>query len=46
MPRAGFETEIPVFEQSKIGRALDSAATGTGVVIITVVKVDALYNMG
>jgi hypothetical protein len=29
MPRAGFETTIPVFERSKTVHALDSAATGT-----------------
>jgi hypothetical protein len=30
MPQAGFESTIPVFERSKIIRALDRAATGTG----------------
>jgi len=30
MPRAGFETAIPVFERSKTVCALDRAAIGTG----------------
>jgi len=30
MPRAGYETTIPVFERPTKVRALDRAATGTG----------------
>jgi hypothetical protein len=30
MPRVGFELTIPMFERSKIVRALDGAAIGTG----------------
>jgi hypothetical protein len=30
MPRAGFESTIPVFERLKTVRALDRAAVGTG----------------
>jgi hypothetical protein len=34
MPRAGFETAIPVLEPSKTVRDLDSAATRTGACIV------------
>jgi hypothetical protein len=30
MPRAGFETAIPMFERPKTVRALERAAIGTG----------------
>jgi hypothetical protein len=32
MSRAGFETTIPVFELSNTVRALDRAASGTGLI--------------
>jgi hypothetical protein len=39
MPRAGFEPMIPILEWSKTIRALDSAATGTGLRTKNIIRV-------
>jgi len=44
MPRARFELTIPVFERSKIIRATEHTAIGTGSIIIYPTKFACIYS--
>jgi hypothetical protein len=43
MPRLGFEPTILMFERSKIVRALDSKAIGTGMMMMMIIIIKYYY---